>query len=212
MFKENKGKLIASSLLTVFPIFIGLVLWDILPDRMPTHWGVNGEVDGWQDKTFAVFFLPCFILVMHWFTIWITGMDLSNKKQSKEALNLIFWICPVISVVVNISVYAVALGYNFNMNMYLSLCLGLMFIVFGIKMPKFEPNYTMGIRISSTLKDENNWRRTHQFGGKIWAVSGVVMMLSAFLEPKLNFVVMFLVMASAIIVPIVYSHKLAKRQ
>lgn len=212
LLKENKGKIIITSLITLLPILVGLALWDVLPDRMPTHWGVNGEVDGWQDKTFAVFFLPCFMVVMHWFSLGMTSLDNKNKEQSKAALNLVMWIIPAMSLVINVSVYAVALGYNINMTAYLSLFMGLMFIVFGIKMPKFEPNYTMGIRISSTLKDEDNWRKTHEFGGKIWVVSGILMMLTAILPATVNFIALMLIFLAAVIIPIVYSHKISKNK
>ena len=55
MFKKHKKKLILSSLVTLLPIVIGLLLWNKLPDVMATHWGVNNQADGFSSKTFAVF-------------------------------------------------------------------------------------------------------------------------------------------------------------
>ena len=64
MFKQYKKTLIITSLILLIPIAVGLLLWNQLPDVIPTHWGINGEVDGWSSKPFAVFFLPLFLLPM----------------------------------------------------------------------------------------------------------------------------------------------------
>jgi hypothetical protein len=37
MLKENKGKLIVSSLLILLPILFGFLLWNQLQDTMTTH-------------------------------------------------------------------------------------------------------------------------------------------------------------------------------
>ena len=42
MLREKKRTLILSSLLTLTPILIGLLLWDKLPEQMTTHWGADG--------------------------------------------------------------------------------------------------------------------------------------------------------------------------
>ena len=55
MIKKNLPKLIITSLIILIPIFIGLILWDKLPEQVPVHWNVNGAVDGYATKTQAVF-------------------------------------------------------------------------------------------------------------------------------------------------------------
>ena len=55
MIKNNKFKVIISSLLTLSPILIGLILWNKLPDNMITHWGADGNADGLSTKAFAIF-------------------------------------------------------------------------------------------------------------------------------------------------------------
>lgn len=51
-----------------FLITIGLTIWLIylypmLPDVIPTHWGMNGQPDAWSDKSFFSVFLLIFILL-----------------------------------------------------------------------------------------------------------------------------------------------------
>ena len=52
MIKKYKKTLIASSLALLIPVIVGLLLWDKLPDPMPSHWNIHGEVDAWSSKAF----------------------------------------------------------------------------------------------------------------------------------------------------------------
>ena len=58
MIKKNLPKLIITSLIILIPIVIGLILWDKLPDQVPVHWNMSGEVDDYATKTQAVFAMP----------------------------------------------------------------------------------------------------------------------------------------------------------
>ena len=53
MIKQNKGKLILTSIAILIPVIIGLFLWNDLPDTIATHWGFNGQADGYSSKAFS---------------------------------------------------------------------------------------------------------------------------------------------------------------
>ena len=55
MIKKNKIQLIISSVATLAPIVMGLILWNDLPQQIATHWGMNGEPDGYSSKAFIEF-------------------------------------------------------------------------------------------------------------------------------------------------------------
>lgn len=46
--KENKSKVIITSIVTVFPMVIGFLLWNRLPEKIATHFGSEGQMDGVQ--------------------------------------------------------------------------------------------------------------------------------------------------------------------
>ena len=46
--KEYKGKIILTSIVTILPILIGLVLWNKLPDTIATHFGADNVPNGWK--------------------------------------------------------------------------------------------------------------------------------------------------------------------
>ncbi len=110
MLKENKYKIILSCIVILLPILFGLILWHQLPDMMTTHWGADGTADGFSAKPWAVFGLPVILLAVHLICLLFTAKDQKQKGQNKKALNIIFWIAPLISLFSNGMVYAIAFG------------------------------------------------------------------------------------------------------
>ena len=91
--------IIITTLVTLLPILLGIILWEKLPDSIATHWGADGQANGWSNKAFAVFGLPCILAVTHLFSVCITLNDPKRKNIHKKPLTLIFWIMPIVSLV-----------------------------------------------------------------------------------------------------------------
>ncbi len=181
MLRNNKWKLIISSLLILLPILAGSILWDSLPEQMAIHWGTSGNANGWSSRGFAVFLLPIFLLVFHWVCLLITAMDHKSKTQNPKVYGIVFWIVPFISLFANGIMYATAFGKTLNLPFYLSVLMGLMFVVIGNYMPKATQNRTMGIKTVWALHSEENWNMTHRFAGKVWVIGGVLFMTAGLL-------------------------------
>ena len=77
MIKENKVTLIITTLVLLLPMIIGLLLWDTIPDQVPIHWSMDGQVDQWSSKGILVFGLPIMMLGIHWLCIFAYT---KNKK------------------------------------------------------------------------------------------------------------------------------------
>lgn len=212
MIRENKGRLIWSSIVIVLPILIGLLLWNQLPDRIATHWDTQGVANGWSSKAFTVFALPCILLILHWVCVLASNADPKWKNYPAKMLSIVLWICPAISVIMMIFVYGVALGLDLKMERIMPLLVGAMFVVVGNYLPKCKQSYTMGIKLPWTLHDEENWNRTHRMAGKLWVGVGVLAMFSALLPSKSIFIVFMLILSVAVIVPTVYSYLLFKNK
>ena len=212
MIRENKKKLILTSIVILLPILIGLMLWNKLPDQVPTHWNAQGEVDGWSGKIFAVFGLPIILFVMHWACVLGTSADPKKQNIEGKVLGIVFWICPIISLLVCTLSYGVALGVEFKVDKIMLALMGIMFIVIGNYLPKCKQSYTMGIKLPWTLNDEENWNRTHRMGGKLWVASGIILLLSMLLPASAMVVVVLAVIGVAIFVPTVYSYLLFREK
>ena len=46
MIRQHKKMILLTSIATLLPILIGLLLWKQLPDSVATHWSTGNEPDG----------------------------------------------------------------------------------------------------------------------------------------------------------------------
>lgn len=148
--KTYKKTIIITTLITLLPILLGLALWNKLPETIATHWGADGQANGWSSKAFAVFGLPCILAAIHLFTVCITLNDPKKKNIHKKPLTLVFWLVPVISIAANGMTYLLALGIDIDIVSILLALVGIMFIALGNYMPKLQQNYTVGIKLPWT--------------------------------------------------------------
>ena len=208
MIKKNLKVLIITSIVILLPILAGVILWNQLPNPMPTHWNASGEIDGWSSKAFAVFGLPWILVAAQWLCLLGTAADPKKKNHSDKIIHLVLWIIPVLSVVLHTITYLTALGYGVRMEVVMPVLMGLIFTIIGNYMPKCKQNYTIGIKIPWTLDNEENWNKTHRFAGWLWTFCGVAIMLTGFLGSFWIFLPIALLM---VIVPVLYSYLLHRK-
>lgn len=209
MLNISKTKLIITSIITLIPILVGLILWNQLPDSMVTHWGVGNVPNGWSSKAMAVFGLPGFLFIIHWVCLLATKADPKSKDINKKLMDLVLWICPMLSVLLGGVTYSYSLGYKVNVQAVVMIFLGVLFVIIGNYLPKCKQSYTMGIKLPWTLNDEENWNKTHRLGGKLWVAGGLIMIATAFVA---NAFVPIAVIALLVIIPTVYSYMLYRKK
>ena len=208
MIKKNLKLLIVTSGVLLLPILAGVLLWNQLPEQIPTHWNAAGEVDGWGSKPFAVFGLPMFMLAVQWLCVLGTGADPKKEAHSEKVLKLVLWITPILSVVMNGIVFATAMGKNVSVELVIPALVGVVLAIIGNYLPKCKQNYTIGIKIPWTLHSEENWNRTHRFAGRLWTVCGLVIILAGLLGVVWIMLGIFILM---VLVPVLYSYMLHRK-
>ena len=210
--KNKKTYWLVTSAITLLPILLGLLLWNRLPDRLPTHFGVDGAADGFSGRGFAVFGLPLMMLFFHIVIFFATRLDKQNRGHNEKVMNLVGLIFPVMSIVSSVVIYSLGLGKELNLTMLLFPMLGLLFIAVGNWLPKIKQNSTLGIKIKWTLYSEDNWNKTHRFAGFVWVIGGVIFCLMGFVPENMLFFLLPLQVILLACVPMVYSWQLAKKQ
>ena len=209
---KNKKYWLVTSAITLVPILLGLLLWNKLPDRLPTHFGVDGAADGWSGKGFAVFGLPLMMLGFHLVICFATRLDKHNRGHNEKVMNLVGLIFPTMSIVNSVVIYAWAMELELSLSSLLFPLLGLLFILIGNWLPKIKQNPTLGIKIRWTLYNEENWNKTHRFAGFVWVIAGVVFCLMGFVPEN---TLVFLLPLQVILLcglPVAYSWNLARKQ
>lgn len=210
MHKEWLRKAIMTSIIILFPIAVGIYFWDELPQTMVTHWSANGTPDGFSSKAFAVFVPTLVIFAAHWICAVSMLLFSNYKKQSPKAVGFVLWIMPAVSVFCNAMMYAAAFGAEWNISVIAPVLFGLLFAVIGNYLPKVRQNAVFGIKLPWTLKNEENWNKTHRLAGKVWMVGGALQMLAAFV-PKYAFAIFLVVLVLLVLIPTVYSYCLYRK-
>ena len=80
MMKQYKKIIIITTLITLLPIFIGLILWNQLPNQIAIHFDFSGTPDQFVNKFLAITLVPLFMTLVHLFSIFVTLHD--PKKQN----------------------------------------------------------------------------------------------------------------------------------
>ena len=206
----NKKQLILTSFVIVLPALIGAFFWKALPEQIPTHFGIDGQADGYSSKVFTLVAFP--ILFVLFQIIALASLERESVKVTVPAKmrKLYAWIVPALSFIVQGSIYANALGIVKNSPTLVTAFLGMLFIVIGNYLPKTKRNHTIGIRIPWTLSDDKNWHKTHRMAGKLWVLGGLLILLESFVQVAMPHV-MGVVIAIMIIAPMIYSFLLSRK-
>lgn len=207
--KEYRKRMILTSLVTIIPMFVGLLLWNKLPDTMATHFGSNNTPNGWSSKTFAVIGLPLLLLVLHWISVGITLNDPKKRNIGKMMFTVVFWIIPIVSLFANGAILLYALGWKVDIGLIISILGGIVFILLGNYLSKNRQNYTVGIKLPWTLSSEENWDKTHRMAAKLWVLGGVLFLVNAFIQNEILFLFVIITLA---VVPAAYSFILYRRE
>ena len=208
MIKKNWKLLLITSIAIMLPMLAGIILWNQLPEKIPSHWNAAGEIDGWSSKPFAVFGISLILLAAQWLCVLGTGTDPKKNNHPQKVLHLVLWIIPVLSVVLHTVTYAVALGKEVRMEMVMPVLIGLVLAIIGNYLPKCKQNYTIGIKIPWTLNSEENWNKTHRFAGRLWVVCGLGIVLTGFFGGFWIFLPIVILMVLA---PFIYSYMLHRK-
>lgn len=84
---------LASILMIVITLYVGFKYYDLLPEIVPTHWDLAGEVNGCMMKSpkiiyvmpkFQIFFLVVFFILYKVIGWGKQQLNISNPQQSKE--------------------------------------------------------------------------------------------------------------------------------
>ncbi len=206
---RNKGTVLWSSLLTLIPIFVGIVLWNKLPVNIATHFGADNQVNGWSSKVFTVFGLPLILLVIQLFVIFMSNSDPKNRNNASFIIKISYWLVPSISFITMLGIYGVSLGYSFlNSDVIVNIVLAAVFAVLGVLLLTVKQNYTIGIRISWTLNSKENWKGTNRLAGWIFIICGPIFLINSLIQVQW---LLYVIITVALIIPLGYSFSLYQR-
>lgn len=155
---------------------LSIAIYPTVPDRVVSHWNAAGQADGYMSKFWGLFLIP---LIMTGFVALfavLPRIDPHKKNYEKfrdyyEGFILLF-VLFLLAIQVQIILWSI--GYQISPNLTFPLLIGILFIYIGFLLGHAEQNWFVGIRTPWTLSSKTVWKRTHQLGGKLFIIAGVI--------------------------------------
>ncbi|MDI6601433.1 MAG: DUF1648 domain-containing protein [Thermoanaerobacteraceae bacterium] len=173
--KTKKNNWILLGLVAICFI-LTIVLYPNLPDKIPTHWNFQGEIDSYSSKLQGGFMIPIMLLVFYPMFIYLPHIDphKENYKKFEGAYETIIVAIFAFMTSLHVIILLAAMGYNVNITVFMSIGLSLLFIILGNVLTKIKPNFFVGIKNPWTISDDEVWRKTHRLGGWLFVIVGVL--------------------------------------
>lgn len=217
-------------IVSIFSVIMTAIAVQFMPDSVPMHYNMAGEIDRWGSK-YENFIFAAIIIVFS--LVWSLLIAYYEKKASKsseekvcvEALSN----AKVIKVTgVSMAVMETVLhGYclykdckianadvtqaQMNISKLICILIGLLFIVLGNFIPKVKNNTMIGIRTKWSMYNDVTWMKSNRFGGVTLMITGVlVIMTSVFVKEPIAIICMLIYTLVDTLITVFFSYKVYK--
>ena len=184
-------------------------LYTSLPEQVPTHWNIRGEVDGYGGK-WTLFIFPVMMVVMLALFYFLPALSPKHFEVDTFRSTYLYIMVLVIGLFAymdGIMLYVVhrtvakqatvEIGRAFLAGMFL------FFALLGNVMGKVRKNFYIGVRVPWTLASDRVWNDTHRLAAWVWVSAGAIGFAMIVLDaPFMAAFALFLVSA---FIPLIYS-------
>ena len=181
---------------------IGCAVYPALPEKVATHWNLDGEPDGYGSRFTGVFFLPLMTLGLYLLFLFLPLIDPRRKNYPEfiKTFRLIKLAVVLLMLGLHLLTLAFNLGYPVEISRCVNLLPGILFTLLGWGFPRIRHNYFVGIRTPWTLASPQVWTQTHRLGGKLFFWSGLVIIFGTLLPDRPRFwLMMGLILGSTLV-------------
>lgn len=206
--KINLRQELPSLLVILIPLIYLATIYSGLPDQIPSHWNVHGEIDDWSHKSMLWLIILIGVVPVYLIMLFVPMIDpkqyikLGDQKYQRIKLILVLFMSLIMLFITYMAKHQANISGNFIL-----IGVGLFFTLLANYFQTIKPNYFVGIRTPWTLENETVWRKTHAFSGKLWFAGGLLIVISSLLlEGQILFVSMIAIISLLALVPIVYSY------
>jgi len=177
----------------VFSFIVAVFCYPLMPEKMASHWGMSGEVNGYMPKFWGLFLMPIVSLIIFALFVFIPKIDPMKENFAKFRKYFDWFI--VLFEIFLLYIYILTLlwniGIKFDFVFAIVPATALLFYYIGIMIERSERNWFVGIRNPWTLSSDIVWKKTHKLGGRLFKVAGLVA-FSGILFPECAFLLFIL--------------------
>lgn len=171
-------------IIAAVPVAYLLVQWNTIPARVALHFGPDGKPDRYGGKPELLVSIVMMTIIGLLCYALVTNAHKLDKKKFKDGKPPIFDTIALATMTL-ISVLSLAIVINsihpdiVLLGKVVMPAIGLFFVFMGNVMYNIRPNSFVGVRVPWTLKDEDNWKKTHRVSARLFFVGGLLITLVA---------------------------------
>ena len=204
-------------LFIIAPAIYLAIVWNTVPDTVPLHANLKGEVDRYGSKNELITLTLILTLVNIAVYLLLPQVYRIDPKryaaENKSRLHRIaFAVSVFISAVLCLLIYS-SIHENLEFTTRFILAgVGLLMAVVGNYMYNIKPNYFAGIRLPWTLSNDDNWKKTHLLGGKLMFGGGLLIaVVCLFASFPLSVIILVAILLLIVLITFIYSYNLYKK-
>jgi uncharacterized membrane protein len=203
---ENKLNWLEAALV-VAPLIALAILWNDLPERVPIHWNLRGQIDGWASKSFGLLLMPLMsvgiIALLHVLPLFDPKLRRAGALgRMQNVLGILRLALAAFFGALFCMQIAAALGHPVAASRIVPTATLLLLAVIGNYSSNLRPNYFAGIRTPWTLESPATWRATHRIGGHLTFYGSILLLLLQFLVSESTFGIL---LVAAVILLVVWA-------
>jgi uncharacterized membrane protein len=163
---------------------LAVITWPHAPDRIPVHWGLNGEVNGYGGKFEGLLLIPILGLAIYLLFLVMPRLDPGRVNYPRFAgVYTLFRFGTLTLLAVGYGITHLWIrGYRPPVSLIVPVLTGGLLLLIGSIMGKIRPNWFVGIRTPWTLSSKISWTKTHRVAGWVFMLDGACLILTGMLR------------------------------
>lgn len=174
------------AILILAAVIVTIAVYPRLPEQIPTHWSMSGEVNGWSNRLWGAWMLPLIMAVVWLFMRAIPHIDprKANYEKFSGMYDALVILILAFMLLMHVVVLLSATGNVIRMDRVVMPATGIFIAIMGVLLPRAQPNWFVGFRTPWTLTSDLSWERTHKVGGTLFIALGLLIVASTFIAPE----------------------------
>jgi uncharacterized membrane protein len=204
--------LLIGLLLVLASVALSAWAYPLLPDRVPTHWDLAGNVNGYSSRFLAVSIMPAVVVFM-WLLMLVLPAISPRGFRLEESASA-FYICmlavgALLFVMQFVILRAGMTGGAPSLTLMFA-SIGVLFAVIGSFLGRLKKNFWFGVRTPWTLASDEVWQRTNKLAGQLFIAGGAAVVIASFFGTAVV-AVLIAVIAITVCISVIYSYVLYRR-
>ncbi len=182
-----------------------------LPDPMPIHFRADGSPDRYAALPWGAVIVPLITVAVYALMRIlpvISPKEFSMERFSRAYESVVIAVLAFM-VLVQFVLLRTAVEPAFNVVPWIGVLIGGLLLVIANYMTKTQPNFFFGIRTPWTLANEEVWFKTHRQAAYLFALAGLVLIVTAPFGTAIYLSVGFIIAAALWLV--LYSYLIYQR-